>query len=811
MSTAPVNRSRAPRTAWIAAGLAGGIVLALARTRIRVVVERDMRRLGSELLEWRIADGLVPDLIAATLMALVAAAVLQLATGGRKSALGSSLALLVAGSLAYAALVGFPWTAERARLDLAAGDRVWRHLALIGVAAGAALGLAGLMRTGPRLLGMRTSIALALLAALTPSLYQLLAVGETPLMVRRVVRSELLFEDARWKVTTSHPEAPPEVALITPAVDYRTDSADLPSLVMSPPCELTFAITPRDGDVILDLAAGVGQEVGTRLLRRDAVEIGFEVTRNGKPIFNTSIRSWRAQPAGNKHWRRPEAPLAFSPGDIVGLRTWVSGQEPEESAELEPLLVGFGGMTLETRSREKRQRASKKTPNILYIVQDTLRSDRLSCYGYDKPTTPHLDRIASRGVLYTQAYSAASWTWPSTASLLTGLAPDAHGVTNDDSCYLSGRNETLAEALQGRGYTTAAFTSNPLIVPQKNFDQGFEFFDCNPEGFRKTDAMLEDLLRFVDENASTRFFLYLHLVDPHAPHRPREADLARLGGKEPEDFPGDTALHDYNRFLLRGGGHTETGERKPAPIPDPHLQWLNDVYDATAASGDFYVGALYERLVANGIDDETIIVFTSDHGEEWLDHGLLAHGQHIHRELTQVPLILAGPGIPEGVVDDTPVANRHIAPTLSAFGGARLDAVYDARNLARPAAEGQPVFYSTHHGWWNGVQRQPIYGVRDGNWVLHLAPQGDDWGIAKKHRRPGGQYRLYDVSIDPNEQADVAADYPEKAEELKAMILERLEHLVTLRPNVQLDAGAATLQMLAGIGYTGNGEDEDEE
>lgn len=807
MSPVPQDGSPTQRTTWIAAGLVGGIVLAVARARIRVMVERDLRGLGGELLEWRIADGFLLDLIAATLLALVATAVLSLASK-RRSTLSTGLAVILAGGLAYAAVVGFPWSAERARLDIAAASRVGHHAALIAIALGAAGMLLVLTQ---RSLGLRALLALTLTVIAAPSVYGLIAVGGTPTMERRVVRSELLFEDALWTVVTSHPEAPPEVALLTPAVDYRTDSADLPSLIMSPPCEVTFEITPEDGAVVLDIAAGVDQNIGNELRRRDAIEVGFEVTRNGEPVFNTFIKSWRAQPSKNKHWRRPEEMLEFAPGDVLGLRTWVMGQEPQETVELEPLLAGFGGMTLETHAREKRRRATKKTPNILYVVQDTLRSDRLSCYGYDKPTTPHLDRIASQGVRYSQAYSTCSWTWPSTASLLTGLAPDAHGVTNDDSCFLSGRNETLAESLQGRGYTTAAFTSNPLIVPQKNFDQGFEFFDCHQQGFRKTDSMLDDLLKFVDRNASTRFFLYLHLVDPHAPHRPREADLARLGGEMPEDFPGDTALHDYNRILLRGGGHTETGERKPAPIPQTHLQWLNDVYDATAASGDFYMGALYDRLVAHGIEDETIIVFTSDHGEEWLDHGLLTHGQHVHRELTQVPLILAGPGIPEGVVSDTPIANRHIAPTLSQFGGARMEAVYDAVNLAQPTAAGQPVFYSTQHGWWNGVQRQPIYGVRDGKWVLHLAPQGDDWGIAKKKRRPGGQHRLYDVSVDPNEQNDIAAKFPVKAEELKLKILERLERHVSMQPNVQLDAGAATLQMLYGIGYLGHGENEDDE
>jgi arylsulfatase A-like enzyme len=589
---------------------------------------------------------------------------------------------------------------------------------------------------------------------------------------------------------------------------------------MSPPCTVEFTVGEDEGPVVLRAAAGVDQEAGALRLQSNRWVFGFSVSKRTaagaetdefKPIFSTHIETFRDQPMLERFWRRVggHEGMVLESGETLRLTTWIDGLSAEQAAAQAPLKVGFGELLLEKPSVQPRQPSSPQTPNIVLILQDTQRQDRLSCYGYPKPTTPHIDRLAARGLRFDNAYATASWTWPSTASVLTGLQPEAHGVLDDDACYLAHQLETLPEALQSRGYTTAGFTCNPLIVPQKNFDQGFEFFDCNTVGFRKSEHIVPQVTRWIEEHAGTRFFLYLHLVDPHAPHTPRQENLALLGGHKPESFNGEGAgIADYNGRLLRTEGHSETGVSEPETVvPEDHARWMSDVYDASVGTGDWWVGQVTQQLEALGLADETVVAYTSDHGEEWLDHGLLTHGHAIHKELTLIPLVMAGPGVREGAVETAVTSNRHLASTLAAFGGAHLEQVIDPINLTSPeVADSGPVMFGTHHGWWNGRQRQPIYGTREGPWVLHFAPHGGDWKVPEEEAPLGGQVRLYNLDEDPDEHQDVASAHPEVVERLRASLLARLEEQASRRGTVQLKAGAATLEMLRGIGYLDDGQ-----
>lgn len=800
------------RLTWIPLGLLAACVATVLRARMLAEIDVSLRRLEPALVEWRIAGALGGDLAIACMLFLGAALLARTLVGRHPGLTAAALIILV--EVAYLTVVGGRWTAPFHRLDLIAGDRLWRHAALVGAAF--AIGVPILLATlrarhagrTARLLGPRTLGALALLTFVTPLLYGAIFAGDAPTMVVRQVRRDLLAGEASWAVVSEHPEAPAVTGILTPALDYRTDSVDLPSLLMAPPCEVRFTVGPQDGEVVLRAAAGVDRSVGDRP-NAPPRAFGFAITRNSEVVFEAIIPDGRNIPNEERIWRR--VTQEFSPGDELGLRTWVQGVSEDEASEAPPARIGFGRLVLEQREVRERQPASAGTPSILFIVQDTLRADRLSCYGYDKLTTPNLDALADRGVRYSQAYSTSSWTWPATASLLTGLVPEAHGVTDDDSCYLSSRNETLAEALQKRGYTTAAFTANPLIVPQRNFDQGFEHFsNKRNHPFRKSDAVMPEVLDWLEVHAGTRFFLYLHLVDSHAPHEPRPEDLARLGGAPPAGYAGDAELHDLRDALLKNAGRDRTGSLHDDALPAGYLDWWNDVYDASTATGDHYIGQLLERLEHLGLSDDTIIVFTSDHGEEWLDHGHLTHGQHVHTELVKVPLILAGPGIPAGVVNSTPVSNRHLAPTLASFGGADLPGVPDPLSLVNLSGATEPLTFSTEHGWWNGRQRQPLYGIRDGRFVLHLAPEGGDWGVIKDDAPASGQWRLYDVEADPGETSDIAAEHPEEVERLRHEILARLERALAARPDARFGAGAETMQILEQFGYAGGESEEDD-
>jgi len=826
----PARPGRVPGTAgWIGLGLVYGSLLALGRARALVFVHGEYRGVAPQLAEWRAAGALPSELALALALGLGAAFVAwriarSLSRSPERPFARLALSLAVAFGVATLVAVRPPGAPDFERLDALAGDWLRRHAVLWPAVLAAALTLVVFAARLERSAARRRVAVLAagVVAALFAGVgYAPLCSPSAPRMrVREVVR-EVLFTQDGWTVHRARPDAPPQAGILSPSVDYKTDSADLPSLVMPPPCEVGFRVGRDDGEVVLRVAAGLDTEVGRDLVEHEALTFGFEIEKNGASVFEREQHVWRETPLARRTWHRPEREearaLRLAPGDEIRLRTWIVGLDDEEALALPAYRVGFGELVLERYVERERVRASPRTPNIVLIVQDTLRSDRLSSYAYEKPTTPNLDRLAARGVRFEQAYSTSSWTWPSTASILTGLLPDAHGVTDDSSCYLAGRNETLAEALQARGYTTAAFTRNPLIVPEKNFDQGFETFDSHSGGFEKTDAMLLGLEGWMDRHASARFFLYLHLVDPHAPHRPREEDLARLGGREPEGFPGDSALPDFNRALLSGWGYRKDGSLREDVLPAGYLGWFNDVYDATVASADFYVGAVLDRLEYLGLEGRTIVAFTSDHGEEWLDHGTLTHGQTVHRELVQVPLILAGPGLPRGAVVEVPVSNRHLAPTLARFGGAEIAAVRDALDLAAASPgraggiEARAIHYSTTHGYWNGRRgRQPIYGIRDARWVLHYAPLGSDFGVPADEAPEGGQLRLFDVERDPQERVDLGSAHPDVAAALRGKILRKIEELLASRgPEIELGAGASTQRLLNEVGYAEFDEGED--
>ncbi len=622
-------------------------------------------------------------------------------------------------------------------------------------------------------------------------------------LVREVVR-DVLFDKPGWTVEEQHPASAPRIDVLTPSTDYHVDGGDLPTLILPPPSRVRFTIEPSDGPVRLRGAAGVDRSVEKRLAE---CAVGFRVAVNGARVFDEVVQI-RAGGAPEQHaWRYigGRNGLALQPGDVVELST--SLVAPAAQRDHPPVIdAGFGGLSLERDVARTRQRASAEAPNIVLIVMDTLRADRLSSYGYPLATTPALDRLAARGVLFENAYATASWTWPATASILTGLSPEAHGVVDDDACYLSGGLETLAEVLASRGYTTAAISCNPLIVANKNFDQGFEAFDASNRDFRKSSQVLPSIRRWLRGHAPYRFFLYLHLVDPHAPHEPDASALRLVGGTRPSDFPED-AIGRYETLLWTGKGHGANGElRTDELIPREHQEWLDKSYTASVATCDRYVGLVLDELAALGLDENTVVAFTSDHGEELLDHGMLAHGQSLYEELVRVPLILAGAGIHgRGVRSHAIVSNRHLATTLARLGGAHFTRVEDPLDLARPEPASETVFFSTDHGWWNGrIERLKLFGVRSGDWVLHFAPSGRPWGAPWESDPGAGQVRLFNVRADPRQTQDRSADEPALALELRQRIVEHIQRAGEGRPARVLGAGSSTLEMLREIGYVGD-------
>ena len=788
------------------------------------------RGVAPEVAVWAAACDWAPVLVESLVMGGVAAA-LTFGTQGLRRVFGA----VFASAVLLAALSGWPVAPA---LETTAPDEL-QPLALRALLGGAALGLLAWWSVGRpaarRVLASWPVLLLALLLGLGAPVLRALGRAEShPQFRQREVVRELAATEGAFDVQSERPGAPPRAGVLSPFKDITLtsnefDTGDKPALLMPPPCEVSF--TAEDEGVSLVASAQISLAISNRGFRErpggapsvldqlgvESVAVRFEVLVDGDSVFDEVIRHRSGETGDLREWRHVGGPdgLALQGGERVTLRTSFGDEATAQLYESHPFDVGFGDLVLERWHDVSRRRASREAPNLLVIVMDTLRADRMSCYGYEKPTTPHLDALARRGVLFENAYSTASWTWPSTASILTGLLPYEHGVLSNSACNLNLSYETVAEALQARSFSTAAISCNPLINRATHFDQGFESFD---EGvrMRMSDEVIDEVEATLARLSDSRFFLYLQLVDPHTPHKPLPSELERLGGVEPEDYPDEErfgvltdGLDHYAGKLASGAGRDLDGVTHPnRVIPPEHQRWLSDRYDASVGTGDHYVGRILDKLRELGLDENTVVAFTSDHGEELLDHDGLAHGHALWRELVHVPLILAGPGIPEGQRVQAEVSNRHLAPTLAMLGGTELGSEEPDANLLDPALSSQDIFYQTSKGTWNGHHHLELLGRRSERYVTHYAPKGGAFG---EPAGPQGDARLFDREDDRFEESDLMilpARRSDAVLEVGALNASRAAQLERRR-GLSIPVGAAGNQLLQGVGYVESDADRE--
>jgi arylsulfatase A-like enzyme len=347
----------------------------------------------------------------------------------------------------------------------------------------------------------------------------------------------------------------------------------------------------------------------------------------------------------------------------------------------------------ETRALAKLPAAAPGAPNVLVILVDTLRADHLSTYGYSRPTSPHLTRLAAQGTLFENAIAPSSWTLPVHASLLTGLYPNAHHVENDGS-LLGWDYPVLGDAFMARGYRTAAFSANTLLFcRRRGFGRGFIHFEDDFQslgssfaqtfygdlikhllfhlklkrdlfGRRSAEDINRHALRWI-EGGQPPFFIFLNYMDVHDPYRPPEPYLHRYTKMKD---PGSRASEHWDWF-----DHLTPQQRQGAL----------DAYDGAINSVDDHLQRFMDELRQRGLDRNTLVVITSDHGESFGEHGLMTHGSALYRELIHVPLILWAPGrIPAGKKIDAPVSLTSLPATLLEEAGEQQHPHFPQPSLA---------------------------------------------------------------------------------------------------------------------------------
>jgi arylsulfatase A-like enzyme len=374
---------------------------------------------------------------------------------------------------------------------------------------------------------------------------------------------------------------------------------------------------------------------------------------------------------------------------------------------------------------------------VVLVTIDTLRADRVGCYGDARARTPALDTLAAGGVRFEAAISPAPITLPAHASLMTALDPPRHAVRHNSLHRLGDAVPTLAESLRAQGFATGAFVGSVVLAQRYGLARGFDVYDVGAmerassqtAGYaeRPADKVVDAALAWVAK-APPRFFLWLHLYDPHAAYDP------------PAGFA---------------------------------AAFASDPYRGEIAFADHQVGRLLDAVRARFGADGLLVVATSDHGESLGEHGELRHSYGIYDATQRVPLILSGGGLPAGRVVAEPVRLVDVAPTLlAAVGAPPLPGVDGSalQPLLSGGADGERVAYvetfATRYDYgWSALQ-----GLRSARFKYIRAPRPE----------------LYDLRADPGEQRDLAARMPEVVSELDAALTQRLAAPAAVAEDVAL-------------------------
>ena len=386
--------------------------------------------------------------------------------------------------------------------------------------------------------------------------------------------------------------------------------------------------------------------------------------------------------------------------------------------------------------------------NVVLLTLDTLRADRLGCYGFPGNSTPNLDQLAKEGVLFEQATSTVPLTLPSHSSILTGLLPPNHGVRDNGAIPLAEARTTLAERYKAAGYATGGFVGAWVLERRFGLAQGFDRYSDRfalDQLQKRGDTVVDDALAWIDEVRGGKFFAWVHLFDPHLPYDPPEPFRARFEA---------------------------------------------DRYQGEVAYTDELVGRVISRLRERQLLERTLVVVTADHGESLGEHGEANHGFFVYDATVAVPLIVRTPWRLRGrtrtqvsLVDMFPTLLEltGLPPEPGVDGESLLPAILDpARDLGH-SAYAESFYPRLHYGW------HELRALRDGNWKLVDAPRVE----------------LYELARDPGEKDNLARAKARTAEEMRVALQGKIpKDDATAAAPPALDP--ETQQRLAALGYVGS-------
>ncbi|MBI5489682.1 MAG: sulfatase [Deltaproteobacteria bacterium] len=550
---------------------------------------------------------------------------------------------------------------------------------------------------------------------------------------------------------------------------------------------------PADG-------SGRAGTVGFTVRSRPAVDA------SGDAVWTTSgKRALAIEPGAVGPWPREASgllPLGLVADGEVELELAASSDLPQEWAT-----PGFTQLEVVTQRSVPRRARGDGGRNVVVLLADSLRMDHVGLYGYDRDTTPHLDAAArERGVIFDQATAAASWTLPSVASLFTGVYPVRHRVIHPERSLLPASWQTWADQLRAAGYSTAGFTSNPLLGRDHGFIDGFE--DQHEELFAGAGRLMERVADWIASHKDERFFVYAHFMEPHAPY------VAPAPFYDMFD-PGYTGSVDHDTWSIFGNpavrpmvlaiaggfpvdvrddlGEQSVREGERIAAGPPLLRRLMALYDGEVRWFDEQLGKMLDLLAAQGLEGETLVVVVSDHGEEFGEHGHYGHSFDLYDTLLHVPLVFLDPDAtgPRHVAAQVSLVD--VLPMLLERLGLPIPEGLDGLTLAQAEAAGpeRVVFGQTSHyvdsrAGANPDRTEAVCARNASRKLIHV-PRDDGW-------------EAYELVADPAERSPVAADDAAFAE-WRATLVETAAPLWSLAHRAPRPPARREEAILRALGY----------
>lgn len=598
------------------------------------------------------------------------------------------------------------------------------------------------------------------------------------------VTVEALGSDASWAMIDS-----PSLSNQSPWIRIITAQRVLrESIVIGAPgsAELTVRL-PRPASRFTTWVAAPTSTAGNQIL------ISAEIETDG--LFNYNMVAEHTLLSGPSPW----VPLQIELGDRFPHTEFtikLSASIPSDGEG--EALVAFGSPVIEAYTGDSR-------PDVILISLDTVRADRLSLYGHEAPTSPFLESLATDAVIFDTAISPAPWTLPSHVSILSGQYPDRHGVHGSQS-QISGDTPWLPEEFRDAGYRTMAFTGGGYVSPDFGFSRGFERYCTVDPAFppaawaetsagknyrnaaQKSELSRQELLALLTESPQSPLFLFVHTYAAHNNPAP-PADLVAVGGSQEE-----------LQSLLRETTPAKLNQKATSLDQQSFAHSLRQAriqYDASLRVADRLVSDVVLALKESGRLSNSIVIVTSDHGEELFEHGAFGHGQSVYEEQIHVPLLILLPGADPARIENV-VSTVDLAPTLRNL--CNLDAgkndpgnfLEDGHDLTSLMG-GAPLHREPPLA--RGTRRDRVFRALRSSNVKYI-----------REENPGAKpfHMVFSLNDDPEELKNLAAERTEDLNRFQALLQQRLGQLQALRAaGIDTELTEELEEQLRSLGYLG--------